>query len=71
MIRSGCIASLRTGLLLKVAIDDEGVPDVPPAAVDGDWTAFIQGENGYLAEVMIAPAGKGSQINNCASGQGE
>jgi hypothetical protein len=44
---------LEYGLGLEVGIDDEGIPDAPPAAVDGDWTAFIQGEDGYLAEVVI------------------
>ena len=47
---------LEDGLLLELAVDDEGIPDTPPATVDGDWTAFIQGDGGYLAEVVIEPS---------------
>lgn len=47
---------LEDGLVLELGINDEGIPDAPPAAVDGDWTAFIQGEDGYLAEVVIEPS---------------
>jgi hypothetical protein len=47
---------LDDGLLLELGLNDEGVPDTPPVAVDGYWTAFIQSEDGYLAEVTIEPS---------------
>jgi len=46
---------LDDGLLLDVALADEGLPDRPQAENDRYWTAFVQGEDGYLAEVMIDP----------------
>jgi hypothetical protein len=42
-------------LLLELAINDAGIPDAPPETIDGDWTVFIQGQGGYLAEVLIEP----------------
>ena len=47
---------LEDGLVLEFGINDEGIPDAPPAAVDGDWTTFIQGDDGYRAEVVIEPS---------------
>lgn len=42
------------GLLLDVSVNDEGLPDVPPATIDGDWVVYIQREEGgYQAEVAI------------------
>lgn len=49
-------SELEDGLLLELAINDEGIPDTPPATIVGDWTAFIQGDGGYLAEVVIEPS---------------
>jgi hypothetical protein len=42
-------------LLLDISINDEGLPDTPPAAVDGEWVVFLQDPGGYLAEVWIDP----------------
>jgi hypothetical protein len=44
---------LDDGLLLDVSLGDEGLPDAPPAVNDVCWTAFVQGDDGYLAEVTI------------------
>jgi hypothetical protein len=44
---------LDDGLLLDVSLGDESLPDTPPADNDTYWTAFVQGEDGYLAEVTI------------------
>lgn len=44
---------LDDGLLLDVSRGDEGLPDVPTEDDDRYWTAFVQGDDGYLAEVMI------------------
>lgn len=44
---------LDDGLLLDVLRGDEGLPDVPVEDDDRYWTAFVQGDDGYLAEVMI------------------
>lgn len=44
---------LDDGLLVDLSIDDEAFPDAP-AARDGDWVVFVEGqEGGYLAEVTI------------------
>ncbi|MGH3025583.1 MAG: hypothetical protein ACRDLR_03970 [Gaiellaceae bacterium] len=40
-------------LLLDVTINDEGIPDTPARSINGDWIVFIQGQDGYLAEVYI------------------
>jgi hypothetical protein len=45
-------------LLLDASICDEGLPDRPPAALDDDWTAFVQSPHSterYLADVIIEP----------------
>jgi hypothetical protein len=45
-------------LLLDASICDEGLPDTPPAALEDDWTAFVQSPHGterYLADVIIEP----------------
>ncbi len=42
-------------LLLDVSINDEGIPDTPPAVIDGEWVVFVQDPGGYLAEVWIDP----------------
>jgi hypothetical protein len=47
---------LDAGLLLELGIADEGLPDRLPDLIDGYWTALIQGEDGYLAEVTIEPS---------------
>src|ERR1700758_2679850 len=40
------------GLLLDVSVNDEGLPDTPPATIDGDWVVYVQQEEGgYRAEV--------------------
>lgn len=44
------------GLLLDVSLGDEEIPDTPPAINDTDWVAFVQANDGYLAEVMIEPS---------------
>jgi hypothetical protein len=44
------------GLLLDVSLGDEGLPDEPAAEEERCWTAFVQGDGGYLAEVTIDPA---------------
>lgn len=44
---------LDDGLLLDVALADEGLPDQPQADDDRYWTAFVQDDSGYLAEVTI------------------
>lgn len=44
---------LDDGLLLDVSLGDEELPDTPPVADDRGWVAFVQGDDGYLAEVMI------------------
>jgi len=44
---------LDNGLLLDVSLGDEGIPDTPPAANDIYWTAFVQSDDRYLAEVTI------------------
>lgn len=45
---------LDDGLLLDVSVNDEGLPDMPPATIDGDWVVYIQQEEGgYRAEVAI------------------
>ena len=47
---------LQDELLLELGICDEGIPDAPPEEIDGYWTAFVQGDGGYLAEVTIEPS---------------
>lgn len=47
---------LDDGLLLDVSLADEGLPDAPLTDDDRYWVAFVQGEDGYLAEVTIDPA---------------
>ena len=47
---------LDDGLLLDVSLGDEGLPDAPPTANEVYWTAFVQGDDGYLAEVTIDEA---------------
>jgi hypothetical protein len=47
---------LDDGLLLDVSLGDEGLPDRPSAEEQRYWTAFVQADDGYLAEVTIAPA---------------
>ena len=47
---------LDDGLLLDVSLADEGLPDQPSGQDERYWTAFVQGEDGYLAEVTIDPA---------------
>jgi hypothetical protein len=45
-------------LLLDASICDEGLPDAPPAALEYDWTAFVQSPQSaerYLADVIIEP----------------
>lgn len=44
---------LDDGLLLDVALADEGLADQPQADNDRYWTAFVQDDSGYLAEVTI------------------
>jgi hypothetical protein len=44
---------LDDGLLLDVSLGDEGLPDAPSTADEVYWTAFVQGDDGYLAEVTI------------------
>lgn len=44
---------LDDGLLLDVSLGDEGIADEPPVANEIYWTAFAQGDDGYLAEVTI------------------
>jgi hypothetical protein len=44
---------LDDGLLLDVSLGDEGLPDAPPTVNATYWTAFVQGDDGYLAEVTI------------------
>jgi hypothetical protein len=44
---------LDDGLLLDVSLGDEGLPDAPPTANAVYWPAFVQGDDGYLAEVTI------------------
>jgi hypothetical protein len=46
---------LDDGLLLDVSRSDEGLPDTP-SEDDRYWAAFVQGDDGYLAEVMIDSA---------------
>ena len=47
---------LDDGLLLDVALGDECLPDEPAGEDDRYWTAFVQADDGYLAEVTIDPA---------------
>jgi hypothetical protein len=47
---------LDDGLLLDVALGDEGLPDEPADDDERYWTAFVQDDDGYLAEVTIDPA---------------
>jgi hypothetical protein len=47
---------LDDGLLLDVSLSDEGLPDEPTEDDERYWTAFVQGDDGYLAEVTIDPA---------------
>ena len=43
-------------LLLDLSIEDEGIPDAPSDAIDGNWAVFMQDADGdYLAEVLIDP----------------
>lgn len=44
---------LDDGLLLDVSRGDEGIPDEPTEDDDRYWAAFVQGDDGYLAEVTI------------------
>ena len=46
---------LDDGLLLDIALGDEGLSDEPSDEDEWYWTAFVQGEDGYLAEVTIDP----------------
>jgi hypothetical protein len=49
----GLFCEVDDGLLLDVSLGDEGLPDEPSAEEERYWTAFVQGDDGYLAEVTI------------------
>jgi len=47
---------LDDGLLLEVAIEDDGLPDTPTEPRGGDWVVFVESDvgDGYEAEVTVS-----------------